>query len=93
MLGNFRIIAHGVDNVVHLRAIAVESIDNGFAIGDKILDKDCLAVFSKIAGTVLGPANLAVAISGEDAQEVVNELHRRSAALTKLLQSIGSLHL
>ena len=38
-----------------------------------------LAVFSKIAGTVLGPANLAVAISGEDAQEVVNELHRRSA--------------
>ncbi len=93
MLGYLRIIAHGVDNIVHLRAIAVENIDNGFAISDKILDKDCLAIFSKIAGAVLGTAYLSVAISGEDAQEVINELRRRSAALTKLLQFVGSLYL
>ena len=93
MLGDLRIIAHSVDDVVHLRAIAVKGIHNCFAICDKILDEDGFAVFGKISGAVLGTAYLAVAISGEDAQEVINELRRRSATLTKLLQFVCSLHL
>ena len=93
LLGDLGIVAHSVNYIIHCRAITGKSIDPSLAIGDEILYKNGFAVFSKIARTVLGAAHLAVAISGEDTQKVIDELRRRSAALTELLQSIGSLHL
>ena len=74
VLCDLGIVTHSVNDVVHRRAITVESIDNGLAICDEILDKYRFAIFSKIAGAVFDTSHLSVTISGENAQDLINEL-------------------